>query len=145
MTIVRIQLLKNGTVPTYATSGSAGADVYAALENTISIPPAEHAIIPCGFIIALSEGFEAQLRSRSGLSAKNRVIVLNSPGTIDSDYRGEVKIILANMGSQPFEVTPGMRIAQMIIAPVSKAQWNICDLSEDMTSRQSGGFGSTGR
>lgn len=142
---VRIQLLKNGQLPTYATPGSAGADLYAALAEPILIEPSEHAIIPCGFIIAIPEGFEAQLRSRSGLSSKNGVIVLNSPGTIDSDYRGEVKIILANMGKQKFEVTLGMRIAQMIIAPVSKAQWNVCNLSEDSTLRQAGGFGSTGK
>jgi dUTP pyrophosphatase len=145
MTNVRIQLLKNGQLPVYATPGSAGADLHAALDEPITIESSERAIIPCGFIIAIPEGFEAQLRSRSGLSSKNGVIVLNSPGTIDSDYRGEVKIILANTGKQAFEVTPGMRIAQMIIAPVSKAQWNICDLSEDSTLRQEGGFGSTGR
>ena len=142
---VRIQLLKNGQLPAYATPGSAGADVHAAIEEPITIEPSERTIVPCGFIIALPEGFEAQLRSRSGLSSKNGVIVLNSPGTIDSDYRGEVKIILANTGKQKFEVTPGMRIAQMIIAPVSKAQWNVCDLSEDSTLRQEGGFGSTGK
>jgi dUTP pyrophosphatase len=145
MTNVRIHLLKNGQLPVYATPGSAGADLHAALDEPVVLEPSQRAVIPCGFIIAIPEGFEAQLRSRSGLSSKNGVIVLNSPGTIDSDYRGEVKIILANMGKQKFEVTPGMRIAQMIIAPVSKAQWNVCDLSEDSTLRQEGGFGSTGR
>lgn len=142
---MRIQLLKNGQLPVYATPGSAGADLHAAIEETIILEPSDRVIVPCGFIIAIPEGFEAQLRSRSGLSSKNGVIVLNSPGTIDSDYRGEVKIILANMGKHKFEVTPGMRIAQMIIAPVSKAQWNVCDLSADSTLRQEGGFGSTGK
>jgi dUTP pyrophosphatase len=145
MTKVRIQLLKNGQLPVYATPGSAGADLHAAIEEPITLEPSDRIIVPCGFIIAIPEGFEAQLRSRSGLSSKNGVIVLNSPGTIDSDYRGEVKTILANMGKHKFEVTPGMRIAQMIIAPVSKAEWNVCDLSEDATQRQEGGFGSTGK
>ncbi len=130
-------------LPTYATEQSAGMDLTAALEEAIEIAPGERMLIPTGLKIELPEGYEAQVRPRSGLALKHGVTVLNSPGTIDADYRGEIGVILANLGQQEFTVERGMRIAQMVIAQHATVEWEVADeLSE--TERGLGGFGSTG-
>jgi dUTP pyrophosphatase len=132
------------TLPRYQSPGAAGMDVAAAIDEPIEIPPGEHRVVPCGFAIAVPRGFEAQVRPRSGLAAAHGVTVLNTPGTIDSDYRGEVKVILANLGRDVFTVTPGMRIAQLVVAPVAQVVWaETASLPE--TPRGGGGFGHTGR
>ena len=136
--------LPHGTdlpLPAYATTGAAGMDVVAA-ENLILAPGARHAVAT-GFAIAIPEGYEVQVRPRSGLALKHGITCLNTPGTIDSDYRGEVKVILANLGSEPFEIKRGDRIAQLVPAPVQRAA--MLEVSSlDQTARGSGGFGSTG-
>jgi dUTP pyrophosphatase len=133
-------------LPAYETSGAAGMDLRAAVaEDTPTIlRPGERAMVPTGLTIALPQGYEAQVRPRSGLAAKHGVTCLNSPGTIDADYRGEVKVILINHGQEPFVITRGERIAQMVISPVTQAVFQ--EVTElDDTSRGAGGFGSTGR
>lgn len=130
-------------LPAYATEHSAGMDLCAAIENELILKAGETSLVPTGFAIALPEGFEAQVRPRSGLAAKNQVTVLNSPGTIDSDYRGEVKVILTNFGKNDFVIKRGDRIAQMVIAPYTRARWEEKD-SLDETKRGAGGFGHTG-
>jgi dUTP pyrophosphatase len=132
-------------LPKYETSDSAGMDLYAALGDgeTVTLGALERAMIPTGLAMALPHRHEAQVRPRSGLAAKNGVTVLNTPGTIDADYRGEVKVILVNLSNEPFTIERGMRIAQMVIAPVTQCEWEVVDeLSE--TERGAGGFGSTG-
>jgi dUTP pyrophosphatase len=130
-------------LPAYATASSAGIDLLAAVTATVVLEPAARAMIPTGIAIALPEGHEAQVRPRSGLAAKHGVTVLNSPGTIDADYRGEVAVILVNLGDAPFRIERGMRIAQMIVAPVDTITWReVKSLPE--TGRAAGGFGSTG-
>jgi len=130
-------------LPTYATEQSAGMDLCAAVHDDIVLAPGERKLIPTGLSIALPEGYEAQIRPRSGLALKNGIAVLNSPGTIDADYRGEIQIILANLGGQPFTITRGMRIAQMVIAAYTRVTWEeMKQLSA--TERGAGGFGSTG-
>ena len=129
-------------LPSYATLHAAGMDLHAAVATDVIIAPGKRALIPTGLAIALPDGFEAQVRPRSGLAAKNGITVLNSPGTIDADYRGEVKVILINLGDERFVVQRGMRIAQMVIAPVTRVVWQeVRDLPE--TARGAGGFGST--
>jgi dUTP pyrophosphatase len=128
-------------LPTYATEGAAGMDVVAAEELTLA-PGARHAVAT-GFAMAIPHGFEVQVRPRSGLALKHGITCLNTPGTIDSDYRGEVKVILANLGSGPFEIKRGDRIAQLVAAPVQRATFAEVD-SLDETARGGGGFGSTG-
>jgi dUTP pyrophosphatase len=143
---VQLKILENGNeklIPFYATAQSAGMDLLTANTENIVIQPGTHQLISTGISIALPDGFEAQIRSRSGLAAKFGVCVLNSPGTIDSDYRGEVKVILINLGKEKFIVTPGMRIAQMVISKYQKIEWEIVEELED-TTRGSGGMGSTG-
>jgi dUTP pyrophosphatase len=130
-------------LPTYETVGSAGMDVRAAVQSTVRLAPGRIALIGCGFAIAVPDGYEAQLRPRSGLASKSGITLVNSPGTIDSDYRGEVQVALINLGSETFEVTRGLRVAQMVIAPVSKAAWKEVRTLEP-TTRNSGGFGHTG-
>lgn len=130
-------------LPAYATAQSAGADILAAIDEDITLASLERAMIPAGFCMALPEGFEAQIRPRSGLAAKHGITCLNTPGTIDADYRGELKVILVNLSSEPFTITRGMRIAQMVIAPVTQLQWQPVESLDD-TTRGSGGFGSTG-
>jgi dUTP pyrophosphatase len=130
-------------LPGYATDQSAGADLLAAVTEQVTLDPGKRAIVPTGISIALPSGYEAQVRPRSGLAAKHGVTVLNSPGTIDADYRGEVGVILINHGDEPFTIDRGMRIAQLIIAPVSVAQWQETD-DLDESARGGGGFGSTG-
>ena len=143
---VSIRQLPNGEglpLPAYATAQSSGLDLAAALTEDIVIGPGEHAVVPTGVAIALPDGFEAQIRPRSGLAAKHAVTVLNSPGTIDTDYRGEIRVVLANHGAASFTVSRGMRIAQLVIAPVSRIVWNEVDALAD-SPRGEGGFGSTG-
>lgn len=130
-------------LPQYATTQSAGMDLEAAIDAPVTLQPGERQLIATGLAIALPEGYEAQIRPRSGLAYKNGVTVLNSPGTIDADYRGEVKVLLANLGQQAFTIERGMRIAQMVIAPYTQVAWQAC-ASLDDTARGAGGFGSTG-
>ena len=130
-------------LPTYATADAAGADLFAAVEAPVVLKPGARALVPCGFAMALPSGLEAQVRPRSGLALRHGVTLMNAPGTIDADYRGEVACILVNLGDADFEVTRGMRIAQMVIAPAPQARFREVDeLSE--TARGAGGFGSTG-
>jgi len=131
------------TVPAYQSAGAAGMDLQAALDVALEIPPGAFRLIPCGFAIAVPAGYEAQVRPRSGLAAKHGVTVLNTPGTIDSDYRGEVKVILINHGDVSFTVAPGMRIAQLVVARVAHVTWSQVDALPD-TDRGEGGFGHTG-
>lgn len=139
-----VGLLDNGVkAPAYGSAGASGFDLRANNEEDITIPVGGTALIPTGLYMAVPAGFEMQVRSRSGLAAKNGVFVLNTPGTVDSDYRGEVKVILHNAGTQPFTVTAGDRIAQGVICPVVHAVWNIVE-SLESSERGEGGFGSTG-
>lgn len=130
-------------LPVYATEGSAGMDVRAAVTSDVVIEPGDVEIIPTGFIIELPFGYEAQVRPRSGLAAKYGIGILNTPGTIDSDYRGEVKIILVNFGKHSFTVRRGDRIAQMVVAPYTRVSWSEVDRVND-TGRGAGGFGHSG-
>ena len=142
---IALQRLPHGEglrLPVYATHGAAGMDVVAAEE--LVLEPGQRHAVATGFSIAIPEGFEVQVRPRSGLALKHGITCLNTPGTIDSDYRGEVKVILANLGSEPFEIKRGERIAQLVPAPVLKAAFfEVASLGE--TARGAGGFGSTGR
>ena len=138
---VEIQRLRDLPLPSYATAGAAGLDLFAAVDRVLAA--GEHAAIPTGIALALPEGFEAQLRPRSGLALRHRVTVLNAPGTIDSDYRGEVTAILINHGDEPFAVARGMKIAQLVIAPVLRVEWSETAALQK-TARGAGGFGSTG-
>lgn len=131
-------------LPFYMTSGAAGADIKAHLKEPLVIPPGQSALIPTGMRMAIPEGYEIQIRPRSGLALKNQITVLNTPGTIDADFRGEIKVILINHGLQEFIVTPGLRIAQMILAPVLRANF-IVNSELAATERGMGGFGHTGR
>lgn len=130
--------------PAYATPQSAGVDLKANLEQPVTLQPLQRTLVPTGLFIALPAGFEAQVRPRSGLAAKHGITVLNTPGTIDADYRGEIKVILVNLSQEPFEIVPGERIAQMVIARHEQVQWE--EVEElDATKRGAGGFGSTGK
>ena len=130
-------------LPSYETEGSVGMDVAAAVEGEVVIAPGERQLIPCGFSIALPPGYEAQVRPRSGLAVKHGISLVNTPGTIDSDYRGEIKVPVINLGSENFTVRRGMRIAQMVVAPVHRAEFvEVEDLPA--TGRGEGGFGHTG-
>lgn len=131
-------------LPAYQSVLAAGLDLLAAVDGTITLEPGARALVPTGLAMALPAGFEAQVRPRSGLAAKHGVTVLNTPGTIDADYRGEVKVILINLGDDPFEISRGDRIAQMVIAPVLQADIVEVEVLSE-TERGSGGFGSTGR
>lgn len=135
---------KDLPLPSYATAGASGVDLYACVDKPIKLKPFERALIPTGIQVEIPKGYEAQIRPRSGLALKYGVTVLNTPGTIDSDYRGEVCVILINLGNADFVVEQGMRIAQMVICPVVKV--NILKVNElSATERGEGGFGSTGR
>jgi dUTP pyrophosphatase len=137
-------LLSEGAIaPSYASDLAAGADVCAFLQQDVTIQPGERALIPTGIKVAIPEGFEIQVRPRSGLALKNQITVLNTPGTVDADYRGEIGVILMNHGKGPFEVTNGMRIAQLIVAPVIQADF-VVEEALSATVRGEGGFGSTG-
>jgi dUTP pyrophosphatase len=131
-------------LPSYQTDGSAGVDLYAAVKEPITLQPGERALIPTGIRIALPPGYEAQVRPRSGLAIRHGISMVNTPGTIDSDYRGEVQVILINLGQEPFTVRRGERIAQMVIAPVMRVEWEVVDKLPP-TARGDGGFGHTGR
>ena len=143
---IKIRRLPHGQgldLPAYATAGAAGMDLLAAVDAPVTLPPGGRALIPTGFAMALPEGFELQIRPRSGLALKHGIVLPNAPGTIDEDYRGEVQIIMMNTGAEAFTVTRGMRIAQAVLAPVWRAAWiEVEDL--DNTARGTGGFGSTG-
>ncbi len=130
-------------LPGYETDDAAGMDLRAAVEADMEIAPGARALVPTGLAIALPSGYEAQVRPRSGLALRNGISLVNSPGTIDADYRGEVGVIVINHGDEPFTVTRGMRIAQMVVAPVTQAAWLEVDTLPD-TARGAGGFGSTG-
>lgn len=130
-------------LPRYETAQSAGLDLAAAVAATVVLAPGGRATIPTGLAIALPPGHEAQIRPRSGLAARSGVTVLNAPGTVDADYRGEVKVVLANLGGEPFAVERGMRIAQMVVAPVTRIAWDEVEALPD-SARGAGGFGSTG-
>ena len=130
-------------LPEYATVQSAAVDLLAAVTENVVLAPGARTLIPTGLAIALPDGYEAQVRPRSGLALKNGITLLNTPGTIDADYRGEIGIILTNLGQEDFTVERGMRIAQMLIAPVTRLTWNAVS-SLDKSERGSGGFGSTG-
>lgn len=131
-------------VPQYATLHSAGMDLRANIEESITISPLARALVPTGLYIELPEGHEAQIRPRSGLAAKHGIGIVNSPGTIDSDYRGEIKIILVNLSNEEFVLNPGERIAQMVVAKFERVEWIPVDQLEE-SSRGEGGFGSTGK
>ena len=147
MNICKIKILaeKGVKLPSYQTSGSAGADICAFIPDgsKIVIKPMQRFMVPTGIKMAIPEGFEVQIRPRSGLAAKNGITCLNTPGTIDSDYRGEVKVILVNLGNEPFTVNNGDRIAQLVAAPVTQGVFVQAETLSD-TSRGEGGFGSTG-
>ena len=137
------RLSKEVSLPKYETSGSSGMDLAANIDANINIDPGKTAIIPTGLALSIPKGFEVQIRPRSGLAAKQKISVLNTPGTIDADYRGEIKVILINLGQESFKVERGLRIAQMVVCPVVQAQLEeVDDLNE--TERGEGGFGSTG-
>tara|TARA_B100001564_G_scaffold358082_1_gene375840 strand:+ start:639 stop:1079 length:441 start_codon:yes stop_codon:yes gene_type:complete len=137
------RLSKKVSLPKYETSGSSGMDLSANIENSLDIKPGETAIIPTGLALSIPNGFEVQIRPRSGLAAKKKISVLNTAGTIDSDYRGEIKIILINLGQDIFKVEAGLRIAQMVVCPVVKVDLKEVD-DLKITDRGTGGFGSTG-
>ena len=144
MTEVLIKRLsKNIELPKYETNGSSGMDLSANIEKQIKIEPGKTSIIPTGISVSIPKNFEIQIRSRSGLAAKSQISVLNSPGTIDADYRGELKVILINLGNKTFVVERGARIAQMVLCPVVKAKFKEVDNLDD-TERGASGFGSTG-
>lgn len=130
-------------LPAYASEHAAGMDLCAAVADDIVIAPGQRTLVPTGLAIALPEGYEAQVRPRSGLALKHGITVLNSPGTIDADYRGEVQVILANLGAEPFTVTRGMRIAQMVVASCARIEWQQVPALPE-SARGAGGFGSTG-
>lgn len=143
---VAVTRLTNGTgldLPAYATEHSAGMDLAAAVAGPVVLEPGARALIPTGFALALPAGYEAQVRPRSGLALRHGIGVLNSPGTIDADYRGEVGVILINHGDKPFTVERGMRIAQLVVAPYTRVAWNLAESLEG-SARGIGGFGSTG-
>jgi dUTP pyrophosphatase len=142
--VVRLPHAAGLPLPAYATAGSSGMDLCAALEAPLEIPAGKRAIVPTGLTIAIPEGFEAQVRPRSGLALKHGLMVLNTPGTVDADYRGEIRIILANLGEEPFAIQRGDRIAQLVIAPVCQARWTEVGTLPD-SARGTGGFGHTGR
>lgn len=131
-------------LPDYATPLSAGMDLRAAIDMSITLAPLERAMVPTGLYVELPAGYEMQVRPRSGLAAKHGITVLNSPGTIDADYRGEIKVILVNLSNIPFEIVPGERIAQAVVAKHERVEWQQVD-SLEQTERGAGGFGSTGR
>lgn len=140
---IRIINQSNNLLPEYKTRGSAGVDISAHVSEPVVLKPLERGLIPTGLFIELPEGYEAQIRPRSGLAIKNGITCLNTPGTIDSDYRGEIKVILINLGSENFTINNGDRIAQMVIARHEQAQFVEVEVLEE-TSRGAGGFGHTG-
>jgi dUTP pyrophosphatase len=143
ISIQRLPHARDLPLPAYATPGSAGLDLLAAIEADVELKPGARMAMPCGIVIALPEGYEAQIRPRSGLALNHGITLLNAPGTIDSDYRGEIKAIVVNLGQAPFRITRGMKIAQMVIARHERIELH--ETGElPATSRAAGGFGSTG-
>ena len=141
--IMRLDHARDLALPDYASAGAAGIDLPAAVADYVVIAPGKRALIPTGFAIALPDGFEAQVRPRSGLAVRHGISIVNAPGTVDADYRGEVMVCLINHGEESFTVTRGARIAQMVVAPVTRVRLNEAQ-SLDATKRGAGGFGSTG-
>lgn len=131
-------------LPVYATGGSAGADLRAAVDTPLTLVPGERAAVPTGIAIALPPGFECQVRPRSGLALRHGIGMVNAPGTVDEDYRGEIQVLMINLGAEPFTINRGDRIAQMVIARYERAEWQLVD-SLTESERGAGGFGSTGR
>ncbi len=138
-----IRCRSKARLPRYMTEQAAGMDLYAVLDSDLVLPPGQRVMVPTGIAIALPSGYEAQVRPRSGLALKHGVTLVNSPGTIDADYRGEISVIIINHGDSNFIISDGERIAQMIVAPVSRCCWNLVENLED-SERGSGGFGHTG-
>jgi len=143
MISVKIKRKAKGRIPEYQSPGSSGADVLASLDEPVMVAPGEIALVPTGLFIELPEGYEAQIRPRSGLAVKYGITLLNTPGTIDADYRGEIKIIVANFGKEPFRIDDGMRIAQMVFCKVFRGDFIEVDELKG-TERDNGGFGHTG-
>ena len=145
--VLRVQVLRPelAILPSYQTEQASGLDLSAALEAPIELPPGGHVSVPTGLAIALPPGYEGQVRPRSGLAAKHAVTVLNAPGTIDSDYRGEVRVLLINLGSERYLIHPADRIAQLVVSPVTKVAVELASEALEDTARGAGGFGSTGR
>lgn len=141
--VVRLAHAEGLPLPSYATEGAAGMDLLAAVTAPLVIPPGGRALVPTGLRIALPHGYEMQVRPRSGLALKNGITMPNTPGTVDEDYRGEVQVILMNLGAEAFTVERGMRIAQAVVAPVTRATWRTVEALPE-TARGAGGFGSTG-
>lgn len=143
---VPVQILSHGeklALPEYATEGSAGMDLRAAITEPVILAPGERKLVPTGLAMEIPVGYEAQIRPRSGLAIKHGITMANSPGTIDSDYRGEVRVIMINLGQEAFTIQPGDRIAQIIFSPVTRAQWEV-QTELGTTKRAEGGFGHTG-
>lgn len=143
MDISIVKLRPDAVLPEYQTKGAAGADLHACIDKPITLQPLERAAIPTGLAVAIPEGYEMQIRARSGMSIKHGITMVNGIGTIDADYRGEVAALVINLGQEPFTIEPGMRIAQMVIARYDVARWNVV-AELDETTRGSGGFGSSG-
>lgn len=141
--VTRLPGAEDLPLPSYETAHAAGMDLRAAVEGPLVLAPGARALVPTGIAIALPEGTEAQVRPRSGLAFRNGISMVNTPGTIDADYRGEIRVILINHGQEPFTIQRGDRIAQLVIAPVLRAEWLECDSLDD-TPRGTGGFGHTG-
>jgi len=144
---VQVKILPHGQglpLPRYMSQGAAGMDLMAAVEQPVQMAPGQRVKVPTGLAIALPEGYEAQVRPRSGLAIRHGVTCLNTPGTIDSDYRGEIQVILVNLGQESFQISRGDRIAQMIVAPVTRIEWSRTEQLPE-THRNEGGFGHTGR
>lgn len=143
---IRVSIVNqsNNPLPDYATAGSSGVDIRAHLEQPITIQPSERILVPTGFFVEIPVGYEIQIRPRSGLAIKQGITCLNTPGTIDADYRGEIKVILINLSQEPQTIQPGDRIAQMVLQKVERIEWHVTEQLNE-TERGSGGFGSTGR
>lgn len=144
VSIARVPGTEDLPLPAYQTADAAGMDLYAAVETAVTLQPGERAAVPAGIMIAIPPGFEAQVRPRSGLARQHGISIVNSPGTIDADYRGPVQVLLINLGDEPFIIRRGERIAQMVVAPVARVIWNEA-AALDETERGAGGFGHTGR
>lgn len=143
MQIEIVKLREDAVLPVYQTGGAAGADIHACIDTAITLAPMERRMIPTGLAMAIPQGLEVQIRARSGMSIKHGITMVNGVGTIDSDYRGEVGVLLINLGQDPFVIEPGMRIAQMVVTRYEVAQWQQVD-ALDETVRGKGGYGSTG-
>ena len=144
---VPVRVLRNAagiSLPRYASAGAAGVDLVAAIDSALTLKPGERAAVPTGIALALPDGYEAQIRPRSGLALKHGITVLNSPGTVDADYRGEIRVILANLGTAPVTLARGERVAQLVLAPVSRIAWAPVE-ALPASARGERGFGSTGR